>query len=77
MTLAVDAYQLQIEKIKEGRRERIDWGRIALDCEPSFAGIRSDYKRRLVLKRLRDAVHSRLSVAYKNIAVPAFTGTRN
>ena len=67
--LAANAYLLQIEEIKGGRRKGIDWRKIAIDCEPTFAGIRSDYKRRAVLMRLRDAVHARLNVARKNECV--------
>jgi hypothetical protein len=66
VTLAVNAYEIQLEEIKAGRRKNIDWRRIAIDCDPTFAAIRSNYKRQTVLKRLRDAVHARLKIALKN-----------
>jgi hypothetical protein len=61
VTLAAKAYQLQLEEIKNGRRKKVDWLRIAIDCDPTFPVIRSNYKRCVVLKRLRDAAHARLN----------------
>lgn len=63
VTLAAKAYEVQVEEVKDCRRKKIDWRKIALDCEPTFGSIRSDNKRRAVLKRLRDAVHARMRKA--------------
>lgn len=60
VTLAAAAYECQRKEIEPGHRKCIDWLRIARDCDPTFDVIRCDYRRRIVLKRLRDAVHARL-----------------
>ena len=75
VTLAANAYQLQMEEKRDGRREKIDWLRIAMECNTAFGAIRSIYKRQIVLKRLRDTVHARLNMARKNVRLTNPTTT--
>ena len=60
VTLAAIFYQAQRLEVTEKRRVRIDWVAIARESDPSFARIKSDYYRRVALKRLRDAVYVRV-----------------
>lgn len=60
VTLAVQAYVRQRDEVTIGSRKRIDWLHIARDCDPQFAAIKCEYRRRIALKRIRDAVHARL-----------------
>lgn len=60
VTAAVEAYRVQKLEVVAGCRSRIDWLRIARECDRTFISIRSEYRRRVELKRLRDAVHARV-----------------
>lgn len=63
ITSAVEAYRAQLAELSTGKRLRIDWLRIARECDRTFISIRSEYRRRVELKRLRDAVHARVSAS--------------
>ena len=60
VSLSAIFYQAQRLEVNEKRRVRIDWVAIARESDPSFSRIRSDYYRRVTLKRLRDAVYVRV-----------------
>lgn len=73
VSLATAFYQAQRLEVNEKRRVRVDWLAIARESDPSFAGIRSDYYRRVALKRLRDAVYARVR-SYSECPNPASIG---
>lgn len=60
VTLATEIYQGQRLEIAQQGRSRIDWLAIARQADPSFVTIKTEYRRRVVLKRLRDAVYVRV-----------------
>jgi hypothetical protein len=53
-------YLRQCAEIERGTRKRVTWSPIALRCIPRFRKIRSKYKRRAEIKRLRDSVYRRI-----------------
>lgn len=59
VTRAMELYQGQRLEMAQKRRTRIDWLAIAQLAHPAFMKIKSEYHRRAVLKRLRDAVYVR------------------
>jgi len=63
VAVAANVYLLQMEGIDDGRRELMDWLRIALDCEPTFPAIRPNYKREIILKRLQMRLPEPLSLS--------------
>jgi hypothetical protein len=52
-------YADQRREIKRGGRKRVNWSPIATACIQGFRKIRSEYKRRAELDKLRDAVYRR------------------
>ena len=46
--------------VAQRNRGTIDWQLIAQECSPGYAHIKSEYRRRVVLDRLRNAVYARL-----------------
>ena len=53
-------YLRQQEEIKSGRRRKANWHEIARQCIPGYTKFKSEYRRRVELTRLRNAVYSRL-----------------
>ena len=60
ITRAAEIYLRQCAEIERGTRKRVTWSPIALRCIPRFRKIRSEYKRRAEIKRLRDSVYRRI-----------------
>jgi hypothetical protein len=73
ITKATEMYTQQCLEVKRGQRERISWYPIAKSCIPGFRRIRSDYKRRAEMKRLRDSVYRRLRAKNKVVKEAATT----
>ena len=61
ITEATNAYRKQKREIREGRLREANWNLIALDHLPGYRRIRSDHHRKVVLKRLREAVYAHLN----------------
>ena len=59
VTRATEMYRQQLAEVKAGARKEVNWQAIAIECIPGFEKIRSDYRRTVEVKRLRDAVHAR------------------
>jgi len=59
ITKAAEMYADQRREIKRGGRKRVNWSPIATACIQGFRKIRSEYKRRAELDKLRDAVYRR------------------
>jgi hypothetical protein len=60
ITRAVELYLQQSREVEQGSLTEINWGRITVACVPGFAKIRSMWKRRFELIKLRNAVYARL-----------------
>lgn len=59
ITTATQMYERQKAEVKAGTRKATSWHAIAQECIPKFSEIKTDYRRMVALKRLRDAVHAR------------------
>ena len=59
ITRAVEMYATQLLEKQRGSRKRINWNAIAKNCIPGYVKIRSEYKRRVEIDRLRDGVYGR------------------
>ena len=59
ITKAAAMYADQLRDIRQGGRKRVNWNPIANACIPGFPKIRSAYRRRAELDKLRDAVYRR------------------
>jgi hypothetical protein len=57
---AAELYLGQRREIREGRRQKVNWGLIAQQCVKDFAKILSEDRRARVLTRLRNSTHARL-----------------
>lgn len=60
VTMAASMYASQLSEMREGRRSEVTWAPIAARCIPGFAAIKTEYRRRVEIKRLRDSVYRRL-----------------
>lgn len=59
ITKAAEMYADQRREMKRGERKKVNWNPIAHACIHDFAKIRSAYKRRAEIDKLRDAVYRR------------------
>jgi hypothetical protein len=65
ITRAVALLKAQQSELEQGKRSKIDWHEIALECAPNFKTVRTPHRRREIT-RLRNSVYARINRNHTN-----------